>query len=171
MGIETILSSIFAVRIVYPFLLVFTLVFAILQKSKILGEEKSQADALIALSIALIVVAFSWSTDIIINLMPFLAVSLVILLVFMLLYGFVASDSDKGLVLSKGIKRSILGLVIISLVIAVLVVSGQWDFIYRSLFVDYNGNSWLSNIILLLIIGGAVVAVVGPTVKKKSKDN
>jgi len=51
------------------------------------------------------------------------------------------------------------------------VVSGQWDFIYRSLFVDYNGNSWLSNIILLLIIGGAVVAVVGPTVKKKSKDN
>src|SRR3989344_4360815 len=155
MGIETILSSIFAVRIVYPFLLVFTLVFAILQKSKILGEEKSQADALIALSIALIVVAFSWSTDIIINLMPFLAVSLVILLVFMLLYGFVASDSDKGLVLSKGIKRSILGLVIISLVIAVLVVTGQWDFIINSLFVDYQGNNWLTNIILLLIIGGA----------------
>src|SRR3989344_8182827 len=98
---ETILTSFFAVRVVYPFLLIFTLIFAILQKSKILGEEKSQIDALIALSIALIVVAFSWSTDIVISLMPFLAVCLVILLVFMLLYGFVASDNEKGLELSK----------------------------------------------------------------------
>ena len=52
MVIETILTSEFAVGIIYPFLLVFVLIFAVLQKSKILGEDKKQIDSLIALSIA-----------------------------------------------------------------------------------------------------------------------
>ena len=156
---DTILTSVFAVKIVYPFLLVFTLIFAILQKSKILGEDKSRIDVLVALSIALIVVAFSWSTDIIVNLMPFLAVSLVILLVFMILFGFVASDMEKGLVLNSKVKTGVGILIAIALTIAVLVVTGQWGFIYYHLFVDYEGSSWLSNIILLLIIAGAVGAV------------
>ena len=166
---DTLLTSDFAVRIIYPFLLVFTLIYAILQKSKILGEEKSQIDALAALSIALIVVAFSWSTDIIINLMPFLAVSLVILLVFMILFGFVASG-ENGLVLPKGLQYGIGALVVLALTIAVLVATGQWDFVYYNLFVDYQGNSWLSNLILLAVVGGAIVAVVGLPGKGKDKE-
>jgi len=164
---DTILTSDFAVRIIYPFLLVFTLMYAVLQKSKILGEDKSQIDALAALSIALIVVAFSWSTDIIVNLMPFLAVSLVILLVFMILFGFVASESD-GLKLPKPVQYGIGVLIVIALVIAVLVATGQWDFIYYNLFVDYSGNSWLSNIILLLVVAGAIAAIVLPGMGKGS---
>jgi hypothetical protein len=157
---DTLLTSDFAVRIIYPFLLVFTLVYAILQKSKILGEEKSQIDALAALSIALMVVAFSWSTDIIVNLMPFLAVSLVILLVFMILFGFVASG-ENGLELHKNVKIGIGVLIVLALTIAVLVTTGQWDFVYYNLFVNYQGNSWLSNLILLGVVVGAIVAVVG----------
>ena len=111
------------------------------------------------MSIALIVVAFSSATDIIINLMPFLAVSLVILLVFMLLYGFVASG-DEGLKITGNVRKSILGLIIIALVIAVLVVTGQWDRLYYSLFINYGGSSVLTNIILLVIIAGAIFAVV-----------
>ena len=164
---DTLLTSDFAVRIIYPFLLVFTLVYAILQKSKILGDDKSQIDALAALSIALIVVAFSWSTDIIVNLMPFLAVSLVILLVFMVLFGFVASGDD-GLKLPKGLQYGIGVVIVIALVIAVLVVTGQWGFVYYNLFVDYQGNSWLSNVILLLVVAGAIVAVVGLPKKESS---
>jgi hypothetical protein len=168
MGVETILNSFFAVRVVYPFLLVFTLVFAILQKSKILGEDKSQVDALVALSIALIFIAIPYPVDIIISLMPFLAVSLVILLVFMLLYGFIASDNDKGYEASKAVKRSVLGIIVFALLIAVLVATGQWDFIYYSLFVDYGDNTILTNIILLIIILAAIFFVVGPTMKGKS---
>jgi len=147
------------------------LIYAVLQKSKILGDDKASIDALVALSIALIVVAFSWSTDVIINLMPFLAVSLVILLVFMILFGFVASG-DEGFKLDdlhKGIKWGIFVLIVLALTIAVLVSTGQWDFVYYNLFVDYGGNSWLSNLILLLVVGGAIVAVVLPG-KKTSGD-
>ena len=168
MVVETILTSYFAVRVVYPFLLVFTLLFAILQKSKILGDDKKQVDALVALSIALIVVAFSWSTDIIILLMPFLAVSIVILLVFLILYGFVASDVGEGLVIDNRIKWGLTGLIMIAVVIAVLVVTGQWDRLYYSLFVDYGANSWLTNIILLVIVVAAIFIVTSSGKKRAS---
>jgi hypothetical protein len=170
MVVETILTSFFAVRVVYPFLLVFTLLFAVLQKSKILGDEKSQIDALVALSIALIVVAFSWSTNIIINLMPFLAVSLVILLVFMILFGFVASTNEDGLKMPPFVKWGITILIVLALVIAVLISTGQWDRVYYALFFDYGENTLLSNIVLLVIVAGAIAAVVMPGMKKKKDD-
>ena len=156
---ETILSSFFAVRIVYPFLLVFTLIFAILQKSKILGEDKRQIDALVALSIALIFIAIPYPVDVVIGLMPFLAVSVVVLLVFMLLYGFVASG-EGGFELSGRIKNSLLGLIVLFVVFATLVATGVWDHLYYSLFVDYAGSSVLTNVVLLLIVAGAMAAVI-----------
>ncbi len=167
MVFENILVSEFAVRIIYPFLLIFTLVFAILQKSKILGEDKKQIDALISLSIALIVIAFSWATNIIVNLMPFLAVSIVILLVFMVLYGFVASGKE-GFEISGKLKVGIGVLAFIAVVIAVLIVTGQWERVYHSLFIEYgSGTNVLTNLILLVIVIGAIVAVVFPFGKTK----
>ncbi|MEM3074321.1 MAG: hypothetical protein QW727_00030 [Candidatus Pacearchaeota archaeon] len=170
MVVENILMSYFAVRVIYPFLLVFTLIFAILQKSKILGEQKSQVDALVALSIALIVVGFSWSTDIIVGLMPFLAVSVVILLVFMILFGFVASDFENGLKLNKGIKAGIGILIVLALVITILIITGQWDRVYYALFVDYSNNNLLSNIILLIVVVGAIAVVLVPGSRGKKND-
>ena len=55
----TILSSQLFVEVILPFLLVFAVVFAILQKTKILGEGKKQIDAIVSLVIGLIVIAFS----------------------------------------------------------------------------------------------------------------
>ena len=160
MALETILSSDFAVKIIYPFLLVFTLVFAILQKSKILGEDKRQIDALVALAVGLIVVAFSWATNIIAGLMPFLAVSVVILLVFMILYGFVASDMREGLKLPKQLQYGIGILAGIALIIAVIVATGQWDKAYNALFGGGSFSSLASNILMIAIILGALAVVI-----------
>jgi len=156
---ETILSSFFAVRIVYPFLLVFTLIFAILQKSRILGEDKRQIDALVALSIALIFIAIPYPVDVVIGLMPFLAVSVVVLLVFMILYGFV-SPGDDGFKLDPITRKALLGLIVLLVVFATLVATGVWNELYYGLFVDYAGSSVLTNIILLLIVAGAMAAVI-----------
>ena len=168
MALETILSSDFAVKIIYPFLLVFTLVFAILQKSKILGEDKRQIDALVALAVALIVVAFSWATNIIAGLMPFLAVSVVILLVFMILYGFVASDMREGLKLPKQLQYGIGILAGIALIIAIIVATGQWDKVYDSLFNGGTFSSLASNILMIVIILGALTIVILGAKKKAS---
>ncbi len=169
MALETILSSDFAVRIIYPFLLVFTLVFAILQKSKILGEDKRQIDALVALAVALIVVAFSWATNIIAGLMPFLAVSVVILLVFMILYGFVASDMKEGLKLPKQLQYGIGILAGLALIIAVIVATGQWDKVYNALFGGGSFTNLASNILMIAIIIGALAVVIFGARKKKSE--
>ena len=156
---ENIFMSEFAVYIIYPFLLVFTLIFAILQKSKILGDDKRQIDAIISLAIALIVVSFSWATGIIVDLMPFLAVSIVVLLVFMILFGFVASTKDEGLKLPQWLIWSFFVLIVLFIVIVILVVTGQWDYVYNSLFVGGQPSNILSNIFLLFIIGAALAVV------------
>jgi hypothetical protein len=168
MVIETILTSDFAVRIVYPFLLVFVLVFAILQKSKILGEDKRQIDALIALSIALIFVAFSWATDIVTKMMPFLAIALVTILVFLLLFGFIASGKE-GLDIPKWLKNVGAVFATVVVVIALIVSTGQWDKIYDSIFgVDGITDTWM-NIILVIIVVAAVAAVIFSGGKSKGE--
>ncbi|HRZ85861.1 MAG TPA: hypothetical protein P5277_03710 [Candidatus Paceibacterota bacterium] len=165
---DNILASDFAVYGIYPFLLVFTLIFAILQKTKILGEDKKQIDALVALSVALITISFSYATGVISKLMPFLAVAAVILLVFMILYGFVASTSDKGLELSSNMKKSILVLSIIGIIFALIWATGQWDLVYGSIFEGRGFSSLASNVLMISIIGGALAVVLFAGKKRSS---
>ncbi len=159
MVLETILANQFAVQIIYPFLLVFTLVFAILQKSKILGDGQKQIDAIIGLVVALITVTFSWATGIITVLMPFLAVSVVVLLVFMILYGFVASANDKGLEMNNKLKIGLGVLAGLVTVIALIVATGQWDRVYSALFLGGEPTNLASNILIIAIIVGAMIVV------------
>lgn len=165
---ETILGSYFAVNVVYPFLLIFTLIFAILQRSKILGDDKKQIDALVALSVSLIAVAFSYATGVISKLIPFLAVAAVILLVFMILYGFIASaDKEKGLVLHKNIQWAFLGLIIIAVVIAVIWATGQLDRVYGWIVNGGQPTGIATNILLVVIVIAALIVVLVPFGKKK----
>ncbi len=87
--VEPIFISSYFLDYILPFVLVFTLIFAILEKTKLLGEDKKQINSLVGLVVGLILIAFPYARDIVVLLMPFLAVSAVILLVFMLLYGFI----------------------------------------------------------------------------------
>lgn len=160
MAIETILASPFAVNVVLPFLLVFVLIFAVLQKSQILGKDKRQIDALVSLAIALMVVAFSWATQIISLLMPFLAVSLVVLLVFMLLIGMINKEDESwDTMFPTWIKLSMTIIIIIAVVIAVIVATGQWDFVFGFLWNEGGPTDVLVNIIFLGVIVGAILTV------------
>src|SRR3989338_1267974 len=83
----TILQTPFFIEIILPFLLVFAVVFAILQKSEVLGKGKKQVDSIVALVVGLVVISFGKAIGIIIGLTTFLAVSIVVILVFMILVG------------------------------------------------------------------------------------
>lgn len=147
----------FFLNYVLPFVLVFTLVFAILQKTKILGDEKKQIDSLIALVIGIILIAFPFARDIIVELMPFLAVSVAILLVFMLLYGFIYGKTDD---MRKGIKTALLIIGSLALITVVLIITGAWDYIYSMMFERPEGAQIWINILLIAVIAGAIIAVV-----------
>ena len=156
----TILSSPIFLELVLPFLLVFTIVFAILQKTKVLGDGKKQIDAIVALVVGLIAISFGYATGIIISLIPFLAVSAVIILVFMMLYGMVYKDGNFEM--SKGL-RITFGIVIgIAVIIVVLVATGFWDYLYNLFFLGGEGDSIISNIIFLVVVIVAIAAVIFP---------
>ena len=112
---------------VLPFLLVFVLVFAVLQKTKILGDGKKQIDALVALAVALILIGTKTPRDYIVQMMPWLAVALIVLLVFFLIYGFADSDKEKGLVMEKWMKNSLLWIAIGFVALLVFTITGQWE--------------------------------------------
>ncbi|MFH1592877.1 MAG: hypothetical protein ABIB47_05930 [Candidatus Woesearchaeota archaeon] len=122
--------------IVLPFILVFTLVFAILEKTRILGEEdkhpKRNLNALVAFVIGLFVVAATSIVNVLRDSLPVITLILVVLLCFMLLVGAFHGEKEFTFAESKGWK------IFLTLVmfISVLLVFG--NFIKTD-----SGESWL----------------------------
>jgi len=141
---------------ILPFLLIFVLIFAILQKSQILGEGKAQIDALISLVVALMLIAFPGPRDIIVGIVPWLAVGAAVILVFLILYGFVAGNDwmkEKWIKIVFGILAGVFVLVV------VLNVSGSWSSL-QSWFLSGSGGDFWVNVLLILIIAGVFVIVI-----------
>lgn len=155
MAIQSIFATEFG-QTVLVFVLVFTLIFGILQKSKILGEGKAQLDALVSLAIGLIVISFGSALEIIRQLIPFLSVGLVILLVFMLMFGFIhkgALELKPGLIIGLGI---VIGLAVI---VAVLIVTDGWNMIVN--WFSGTESPIIGNIILIAVVIGAIAVAFG----------
>jgi hypothetical protein len=150
-----------------PFLLVFVVVFAILQKSKILGDKKQQIDAMVALAVGLILIGVPGPRDIVVGLMPWMSVGVAILLVFFILYGFIAGDLSEGKI-PGGLKVGLGILAGLFTLGVVLVVTGWgewlWDWAY-----DLGGDIWMSVIMIIIILGVVAVAVFGNKTSGGSK--
>ncbi len=143
---------------ILPFVLVFTLIFAILQKIKLLGDESKRANVIIALVVGIILIATPYPRDIIVKLMPFLAVVAVILLVFMLLWGFI-SGKTEGDVLNKGLKITFGIILGVALIVVLLMISGFWDVLINMITKGSESSRIIINGVLIIVVIGAVAAV------------
>jgi hypothetical protein len=152
-----IFENAFFTEMLLPFLLVFVVVFSILRKSQILGEKAAQNDSIVAAVIGLILIAFPGPRDMLIGFIPWMAVGVVALLVFFILYGFVAGDLKK---LPKGLKYTLGALAGIFTIWIVLYVSGLDDWVL-DLFGDGTGDIWMNVIMVVLVLGAMAVAVFG----------
>jgi hypothetical protein len=155
---------------ILPFVLVFTLVFALLEKTQLLGDGKRQINAIIGLVIGLIVISFSYATGIIVTLMPFLSVFAVVILIFMMLYGFASGKKDSD-ILNKQLKVTFGILIGLGLIAAVLYSTGWWVLIYEYVFSDQMGGQIFVNLLLIVVIIAAIIAVVAPKSKDSSKSS
>jgi len=153
----TILQNPFFIELVLPFLLIFVVTFAVLQKAEIFGKGKKQIDALVALVIGLIVVAFGNAVGIILSLIPFFAVAAVVILIFMILYGMVYKEGEFEM--HKGVKVAFGILIGIGLIFAVLFATGAWDYILEN-WVYGSESDVFFNVVFFIVIIGAIVAVV-----------
>ncbi|MEM4230700.1 MAG: hypothetical protein QXF25_02395 [Candidatus Pacearchaeota archaeon] len=150
--VETIFSWPIFSEVIFPFVLVFTLLFAILEKTEVIGKNK-QNHALISLAVSLILVATP-ARSVITSLAPFFAVLAVVLLIFMLLWGFVLQDKVK---IEGSLKTLSLIVIIVSVAIAVLSATGYWEKIINLFKTDWG---ILANIIILVVIGVAAFVIV-----------
>jgi hypothetical protein len=155
-GGPTLISHPLVVGTILPFLLVFTIVFAVLQKSKVLGEGKKQIDAIVSLVIGLLVISFGQATGIIVQLVPFLAVSLVIILIFLILVGSFHKDGD---ILGGKMKTFLMIVALITVAIAVLWITNAWEYLFNLLVIGSDSNLFAS-IIFIIIIIAAIAAVI-----------
>ena len=121
---ETIFQYPIFQEFILPFLLVFIIVFAILEKTKVLGDGKKQLDAIVAFVIGLIFVTAIFPKEVVSNLILFLTVALIVVFVVLLLWGFVAGDIKEGFKPGKWLKW-ILGIgIAVAVVFAVIWAAG-----------------------------------------------
>jgi hypothetical protein len=118
MATETILQHWVFSQFILPFLLIFFIVFGVLEKSKLFGDGKKQLTAGIAFVVGLIFVGAIFPKLVVGNLILFLTVALVTMFVGLLLWGFVAGE--------EGLKWSEVGKlkVVILIVITIAVIGG-----------------------------------------------
>jgi len=142
----------------FPILLIFLLAFAILGKTKILGEN-TQILAWVSVAIAVIFVAVPSARNIVNQLVPFLAVMAVIFLIFMILYGFILQGDVK---IEGGLKTFFLIVILASLAVAILAATGYWDNLVN--FVNTQ-TGIVVNIFIVIVLAIVVFVVVRPAVK------
>lgn len=160
-----IFASSFFTEMLLPFLLVFVIVFAILQKSKILGDGKAQIDAIVALVVGLLLIGVSGPRNVIVGIMPWMAVGIAVVLVFLILYGFVAGDLSNApdwMKITFGILAGLFTLAV------VLYVSGLGTVILGWLSWSGSSDVWMNVLMIALVIGAMAVAIFG---SKKKKDD
>ncbi len=164
MTVETVLQHWVLTDFVYPFLLVFFIAFAVLEKSKILGDNKKQINAMVAFVLGLIFVGAIFPKIVVGNLVLFLTVSLVVVFVFLLLWGFVMGENIK---IDKPIVKWGAGaLIFIAVVLAVLWATGSLEIfisIYNFLFKQAWSKEFWTNALFILVIAGALAAMLKKT--------
>jgi hypothetical protein len=164
--IISILQSEILKDFLFPLLLVFFVLFAILERSKLFGNDKTQLNALVSLVISLIFVGAIFPKVIVSNLILFLSISVIAIFVILLLWGFVYSDVKEGFKLEGWMKWVLgIGLGVIFIFALIWATSDWWDRILGSLQ-GSKGGSITTNVIFILVI---VVSFIVALMKSKKE--
>jgi len=164
--------------VILPFLLIFTLVFAVLEKSKIFGTEKSSTgevaakknlNAMVAFIAGFFVVASAQLVELINVLVSRVALILVILVMLMLLLAsFHEQQGDEGFSLSGAMKGWLTGVILVAVVLifldgvgwlgpAWLYATQQWD------------STFMSTLILFALVIGFIAWLTSSPKQKGDK--
>jgi hypothetical protein len=159
----TILQSDVAVKFVYPFLLIFFILFAILEKTKVLGDDKKSINAWVAGIVALIFVSAVTPKLIVGNLVLFLSIALIIIFVVLLLWGFVSAGDENSTFTKapKGLKW-VIGIVVVLGTLVVVSTSVGIDVggIFGNLFNSSWSESFWSNALFIVLVAVALAVAI-----------
>ncbi len=159
----TILQSSLLTDFLYPFLLVFFILFAVLEKTNIFGSNKKQLNAAVSLVVGLIFVGAVFPKIIAENMILFMTVGLVIIFVGLVLWGFITGEAPTPGAKWKKFYAVILGIAIVSAVLWATGIGGGvfngiqnfFDFLFNS---NWSGTFW-TNVLFVGLIAIAIAVV------------
>jgi hypothetical protein len=155
--------------IVLPFLLVFAVVFAILEKTMILGKEndkpKKNINSMVAFVIALLVVSTNKIVSVLNEALPNIVLLIFVLICFLMLLGTLLGSGELDLMQKhKGWYTVFLIIIFIAIIVifmsAIKLESGQsWlGYIYEYIVQNWGG-AVVSSFIFLAVIVGTIIWV------------
>lgn len=160
--------------VILPFLLIFTVVFAILQKTELLGKEKANLDATVAFVIGLLVVAATKVVVVINEALPQVMILVVVSLSFLLMLGVFAKPGGTFFDILEGKFR--IGLMVVMTLAVILIFLGtiqtddeSWLEYGWNYMIDYWSGAVVGSIILFIVFIAAIFFIVGGGNKEKGK--
>ena len=154
--------------IVLPFLLIFAITFAVLEKTEIFGKDKKNINSMIAFVIGLLFVTVPKVVTVVQEALPNIGIMLVVLMSFMMLVGFFVVQSDKGEHFFEKqvfLKWLFIIFVLVGVSIIFMDAIGWWEDIWEG-----GGDFWSSTagvtILFLAIIVGAILLIAKDWSKK-----
>lgn len=144
--------------VVLPFLLVFTIVFAILEKTRVFGSEeidgkqysKKNLNAITSFVMAFFVIASSKLVEIITKVSSYTVILLLLSVLFLLLVGSFMKEGEGGF-LTGNWNYFFMILMFIGIVLIFIYALGWWDMMWG--FFKFNtGGEVVGSVILLVII-------------------
>jgi len=138
---------------VLPALLIFALIYGILNATKMFGDNKG-VDVVVAITIALMALQFDFVPTFFATIFPYAGVGISILLVFLILTGLFVNVNQKGWFIAYFVVASVITLIVVLSALA----SYDW----------WGGNWWeeyWATIVVLLVIGGLIAVVIASSSK------
>lgn len=170
--------------VILPFLLVFTIVFAIFERTKVLGTEmvegeeysKKNLNAMIAFVMAFLVVASSNLVMIINQSLGNIVILIFVGVFFLLLVGIFYGEDHDGDILSKGWKTFFMILMFIGVLLiflhAIPTSTGEPFLYYLFDYIAYNlASTTVSAILMILIVLGLMAFVIREPKRGSKKDD
>ncbi|MFP4401689.1 MAG: hypothetical protein ACLFPL_00510 [Candidatus Nanoarchaeia archaeon] len=150
-------------NVIAPFILIFAIVFAILQKSKIFhgGANEDASAKKINATIAFV---FGIFAVISVNVVSFIAQSLataamaiVVILCALIILGLLLGDSYTSIFENNKVKYSVAGIVLLLTIIFLLTIFNVWEWISTNLGSLTSGSGeWFGFIVIFALIIGAI---------------
>lgn len=173
-GTIIFLNKIGVYDVILPFLLVFTIMFAILEKTKVLGTEKingrdytkKNLNSIVAFVVAFLVIASTKLVAIINETMANVVLLLILAVCFLMLVGVFFGSKEFTLENYPGWTKFFMVLMFIGIVLIFLNALGWMKYVL-ALFV-YWDTQWAATLILLIIVIGFMVYITWEPKNKKS---
>ena len=157
MAVETVLQHRVVTKFILPFLLIFFILFGILEKTKLFGDKAKSLNAMTAFVVGLIFVGAVFPKLVVENLTLFLTIAIVVVFIALLLWGFLVGKIPD---IPNKVQAAMAGVVIVAVVVALLWALGVegnfFDFLFRS---GWSTDFW-TNVAFIAVIIIALALVI-----------